>query len=132
LGGENPHTCDPDDTGRFHHVCACACAGYAVALVGSIFLNVVRIRRMTAATRTADEERYERLTELCQKLGIAVAEMEVAYRFAQLQDNYEKEVMGPLRECKVKIDWFIDSLPKKQQAVYAQSLEERNKAHKAW
>ena len=79
------------------------------------------------------DERYENVSELCRKLGIAVAEMEFAFRFAeQIGGDFEQEVLQPLRECKVKLDWFIDTLPKKQQAIYGESIENRNKAHKAW
>ncbi len=69
-----------------------------------------------------------RLTELSWKLGIAVAEMEAAYYFAEEYGDFKKEVSDVLLETKVKIDWFMDTLPKKQQAVYAQSIEEKKKA----
>jgi hypothetical protein len=32
--------------------------------------------------------------------------------------------MKPLLEAKAQIDWFMDTLPKKQQAVYTQIIED--------
>src|SRR5438552_18906089 len=37
------------------------------------------------------------------------------------------DVAKSLLETKMKIDWFVDTLPKKQQAIYAQTIKERQK-----
>ena len=69
-----------------------------------------------------------RLTELSRRLGVAVAEMESAYRFAEEYEDMKDEVMKPLLEAKAQIDGFMDTLPKKQQAIYAQSIEDTKAA----
>lgn len=38
------------------------------------------------------------------------------------------KIAKELLETKVKLDFFMDTLPKKQQAIYAQSIEDRKKA----
>jgi len=59
--------------------------------------------------------------------------MELAYQYAEeSHGDFEEEVMAPLREAKLKIDTFMDTLPKRQQAIYAESLEQGNKDHKPW
>jgi GNAT superfamily N-acetyltransferase len=81
-----------------------------------------------------------RLTELSRRLGIAVAEMEAARRFAEeyggLSEPYDDTLEGyddlsgvarALLEAKMKLDFFMDTLPKKQQAIYTQSIEDRKK-----
>ena len=81
-----------------------------------------------------------RLTELSRKLGIAVAEMDAARRFAEEYGSFSEPyddtaeahddlsgVARALLETKVKLDFFMDTLPKKQQAINAQSIEDRKK-----
>ena len=81
-----------------------------------------------------------RLTELSRRLGIATAEMDAARRFVEeygsLSEPYEESseahddlssIARALLETKVKLDFFMDTLPKKQQAIYTQSIEDRKK-----
>jgi len=81
-----------------------------------------------------------RLTKLSHKLGIAAAEMEIARRFVDeyggFSEPYEAASAGcddllgiakALLEAKVRLDFFMDTLPKKQQAIYTQSIEDRTK-----
>jgi hypothetical protein len=81
-----------------------------------------------------------RLTELSRRLGIVAAEVEAARSFVEeygglsepydhTSDGYD-DLLGvakTLLEAKVKLDFFMDIQPKKQQAIYAQSIEDRNK-----
>lgn len=65
-----------------------------------------------------------RLTEFSTKLGVAVAKMEDVYRFVEDYGDFKEEVADVLKEAKGKLDTFMLTLPKKQQAIYAQSIEE--------
>ena len=80
------------------------------------------------------------LTELSRRLGIAAAEMDAARRFAEgyggfsepyddtsEADNDLSGIARALLETKIKLDFFMDTLPKKQQAIYTQSIEDRKK-----
>jgi hypothetical protein len=79
-----------------------------------------------------------RLTELSRRLGIAAAEMDAARRFAEGYGGFSEPyddtsevhddlsgVARALLETKVKLNFFMDTLPKKQQAIYTQSIEYR-------
>ena len=81
-----------------------------------------------------------RLTELSRRLGIAAAEMDAARSFAEGYGGFSEPyndtpegyddlsgIARALLETKVKIDFFMDTLPKKQQAIYAQSIENRKR-----
>jgi hypothetical protein len=81
-----------------------------------------------------------RLTELARRLGIAAAEMDAARRFVEQYGGFSEpyddtaeahddlsSVARALLETKVKLDFFMDTLPKKQQAIYTQSIEDRKK-----
>ncbi len=81
-----------------------------------------------------------RLTKLSHTLGIAAAEVDIARHFVEeyggLSEPYENTSEGyddlsgiakALLEAKLKLDFFMDTLPKKQQAIYAQSIEDRKK-----
>lgn len=79
-----------------------------------------------------------RLTELSRRLGIAAAEMDAARLYAEgyggfsepYDDEADNDLSGIARallETKIKLDFFMDTLPKKQQAIYTQSIEDRKK-----
>ena len=80
-----------------------------------------------------------RLAELSRTLGSAVAEMETARRFIEaygnLSEPYDETARGDsdlsavasaLLDAKMALDFFMD-MPKKQQAIYMQSIEDKNR-----
>ena len=81
----------------------------------------------------------ERLTEMVRPLGTIAADIEAGRQFLDAHGNLSQpydaeegfndlaEVARSLLETKMKIDWFVDTLPKKQQAIYAQTIKERQK-----
>lgn len=79
------------------------------------------------------------LSRLSQRLGAVAAELEIGRMFldgfghfsepyVSCSDAFDdlQAVASALLQAKVTIDHFMDTLPKKQQAVYKQTIESRN------
>lgn len=80
-----------------------------------------------------------RLSQLSQKLGTVAAELEIGRHFLDGYGNFSEPydssdafddlqaVASTLLQAKVTIDHFMDTLPKKQQAIYTETIEDRRK-----